>query len=106
MKKRMKGLLAVLLLLSMLPVAAFATIEYCDGNHDWSDWSTRMEPTCTEPGTKYRQCYRCYEWEDGTIPALGHDYGEWEIQRNPTCRENGVRVRYCKRCQDVQTEAM
>ena len=104
MKKRMKGLLAVLLLLSMLPVSALAISIDCNGNHSWGEWNVRPEPTCTEAGKRIRWCNNCQEYQEESVPALGHEYGDWETTKEPTCTEPGSRRRICTRCKDTQTE--
>ena len=40
--------------------------------HKFGDWTTTREATCTEAGSKERECTRCYEIETEVIPALGH----------------------------------
>ena len=105
MKKYWKGLLAVLLLLSMLlPGISMATLD-C-GSHEWGEWDETREPTCTTKGIKIRYCHNCMTMDEAEIPALGHDYGNWEVLRQPTCREAGTKQRVCSRCKDVQTETI
>ncbi len=54
--------------------------------HEWSDWTVTVEPTCTEKGEETRSC-ECGEVETREIEALGHDY------------VNGK----CTRCEDALT---
>lgn len=110
MRKQLKGLLAVLLLLSMLlPGMAFATLDCGDSgqSHVWGEWMTRPEPTCTESGTRIRFCQNCGNGvQTETIPALGHDWGKWETEVEATCAREGLRFRYCTRCQAYQEESV
>ncbi len=69
--------------------------------HEYGDWVTVVEPTCTEPGEEERTC-SCGKTKERAVPALGHttqsgictrcgeNIGEWEIRNyidefgNPT----------------------
>lgn len=66
-------------------------------NHDWSDWSDKTLPTCTEAGEKGRECSRCGMKETEKISALGHDWGDWTVTTPATCTNEGVETRICNR---------
>lgn len=69
--------------------------------HEYGDWVTVVEPTCTEPGEEERTC-SCGKTKERAVSALGHttqsgictrcgeNIGEWEIRNyidefeNPT----------------------
>ncbi len=69
--------------------------------HEYGEWATVVEPTCTEPGEEERSC-SCGKTKERSVPALGHttqsgvcsrcgeNIGEWEIRNyidefeNPT----------------------
>ncbi len=70
-------------------------------SHDWeTEFTTDYDPTCTEPGSKSRQCARCDEKTDITeIPANGHSYGEWFVEKPASMTEDGLEVRICSDCQ-------
>ena len=70
----------------------------CASGHDWGEWETLMEPTCTEDGVKSRTCSRCGECEMQAIEAPGHDYHEAVTE--PTCTEQGYTTYTCSRCGD------
>ena len=45
------------------------------GSHDWGEYHTHVDATCTEEGYDQHTCNRCGETGMGNvIPALGHDY--------------------------------
>lgn len=45
------------------------------GSHDWGEYHTHVDATCTEEGYDQHTCNRCGVTEtDNVIPALGHDY--------------------------------
>ena len=101
MKKRMKGILAVLLMLGMLlPSLAFATLD-C-GNHVWGDWFTR-EATCTSEGIRTRYCQNCQQSQEEIIPKTAHSWTE-NVTKEPTCTEKGSKTLTCSVCEAVKTE--
>jgi len=72
--------------------------------HNYSPtWTTDINPTCTEEGSKCRYCTRCDEKSNVTvIPALGHTNADTveENRINATCTEDGSydAVVYCSAC--------
>ena len=67
--------------------------------HEYSDFVTVTEPTCTTDGVKKKTCKNCDDVVTETIPALGHDWSdEWTIDTQPTCTQPGVQSHHCKRC--------
>jgi len=74
--------------------------------HDWSEWFTDIEASCTEEGHQYRICSRytdAVHTEEQAIPAPGHDYEE--TVSPAVCEKSGVKVYTCKRCGDSYEEA-
>lgn len=80
--------------------------------HDWDNWKTRSEPTCTAEGMEVRFCKRCKASETHNIPALGHDWSGWKNDAAPTtvsggagatCTTGGSQYRYCERCEIAET---
>lgn len=66
--------------------------------HPLGEWHTE-EPTCTEPGKKWRSCTvdNCVVTETKELPALGHQWGGW------TPVEGGSReYRICAVCNAVE----
>ena len=59
--------------------------------HDFKEWQTEKEPTCTEKGKGTSECKICGYKHDGEIDALDHDYEYSPAQDG----ENHVGV--CKR---------
>ena len=56
----------------------YATFWFEEGAHEWSDWTTVVAPTCTEPGEELRTCTICMRTEQREVEALGHDWNEPE----------------------------
>ncbi len=71
--------------------------------HDWSDWTTTTEATCTEAGEESRSCKRCGETETRATSPLGHDWGAWTVTKEPTETEPGEESRVCARCGETET---
>ena len=96
-------------------------------NHTFNDWTISLEPTCTEPGSKYHNCVVCGYFEYASIEPTGHTqsdvlhydetghwhvcgdcqeqldfehhhFGDWEIAVEPTCTESGTEERHCLEC--------
>lgn len=92
--KRSLGLLIVLILIVSLKLPSRAVCE-----HQWTEWVTETEATCTEPGEKSRYCTKCFQDEYQTIPATGkHVWSNWTVETEATCVEPGEKSRYCREC--------
>ena len=77
MKKKIIAVIAACAILCM--AGAFAS---CSHEHEFGEWVTVTEATCTEGGVRERTC-RCGEREAEAVDALGHDY------RNGVCTRCG-----------------
>ena len=66
--------------------------------HEWSEWSVAVEPTCEEEGVQTRTCGLCGEYEEDLIPATGHHYFMSDVEA--TCTEQGYTVLTCVNCGD------
>lgn len=71
--------------------------------HEYGDWFTKEEPTCTVNGTKIKTC-ACGDEVVSSIRATGHDL-LFENAVPPTCTETGLtRGQKCSVCGYVFTE--
>ena len=70
--------------------------------HDYGDWVTAKEPTCTAQGQSRRNCSRCTEYETKAIAALGHNYTS--TYTGATCTEKGYYTYTCSRCSNSYIE--
>ncbi len=70
----------------------------CAGGHDFL--TTRVEPTCTKPGSEILVCNRCGEIKTQTIPALGHtaDSAGFLMIQAATATRDGLSTCTCVRC--------
>ena len=73
MRKRvLSGIIALLMVVSLLPVSASADSECSE--HSFGEWTVVSEADCTEVGVETRTCESCGETENRQTPALGHVY--------------------------------
>ena len=64
--------------------------------HDMGQWETTKEATCTEKGSKQRECSRCDHTETDEIAPLDHGYTA--VVTEPTCEAGGYTTYTCSRC--------
>ena len=71
-------------------------------DHEFGEWTTVKDPTCTEAGVQRRVCW-CEEVDERSFPGpLGHDFsGDIVVDTEPTCTDAGSGHRVCSRCQLV-----
>jgi len=88
MKTKNRLLASVLCLLMV--VFCVVGLTACGGDdkcsHQWGEWSTTTNATCTEAGVQERKCSECGETETSTINALGHDWNEATCSTPKTCK--------------------
>ncbi len=85
MKTKSRWLASVLCLaLVALCIVGLAACSEC--SHEYGEWTTTKEATCTEAGEKTRVCAKCEEIDSSTIDALGHDWAEATCSQPKTCK--------------------
>lgn len=72
--------------------------------HNYEEWETTKEATCTVDGIKVRYC-SCGQEQTASISALGHTYGEWQTTKQPTTSETGMKERLCA-CGEKETQTI
>ena len=89
-------LLIAVMLLTMLPVAAFADPPVGDTHrHNWVVTSYK-KATCTENGKRTWKCTLCGQTYSETYKALGHKWDEGTVTTEPHGFTPGVRTYTCK----------
>ncbi|MCI5620686.1 MAG: Ig-like domain-containing protein [Lachnospiraceae bacterium] len=69
--------------------------------HTFGEWTTVVEPTCTEKGVEKRTCIYCGAEDFRDIDALGHTVGTDEAV-DATCTTNGTtQGSHCEVCREV-----
>lgn len=75
----------LLAMVCALSLTACSCSKEC--SHEWEEWTTIKEATCTEQGTKEHKCKKCDEKETSTIAALGHEWEESTCTTPKTCKK-------------------
>ena len=89
-------LLIAVMLLTLLPVAAFADPPVGDTHrHNWVVTSYK-KATCTENGKRTWKCTLCGQTYSETYRALGHKWDEGTVTTEPHGFTPGVRTYTCK----------
>ncbi len=84
--------------------------------HLYGQWVVTDEPTCNETGSRYQECLRTYEDENGETQHCGYVYtemipidnnahvfdGEWVVRTEPTCEADGEEFTICTVCKVTQ----
>ena len=73
--------------------------------HNWGDYVTVKEATCTEDGSQERVCKDCGEKQTKTIKAA-HKWGEWVTVTEATCQAEGSKKHTCSVCNAEETEVI
>ena len=71
--------------------------------HQWSDWTTVTEPTCTGEGEEKHKCNVCNTTETRAIKATGHDWeAGYTVDKEATCTEAGSESIHCSKCDETK----
>ncbi|MCL2212804.1 MAG: hypothetical protein FWB93_03120 [Oscillospiraceae bacterium] len=72
----------------------YRIVENAPLGHDFAEHESDVAPTCTEPGSRSRDCRRCgYSQNQVAVPPLGHNF---EVVLEATCTVPGMRR--CQAC--------
>ncbi len=97
-RKLGRGLLVLALALLCMCVAVACAQE--EHTHDFGQWQTVQEASCTAPGSQERTC-ACGEKETKTVAALGHTEVV-DAAKAATCTEDGLTEgKHCSKCNTV-----
>lgn len=97
MSKKIFGILSVFIVLSLL-----CSLCACH-SHQFGQWTTTVQPTCTQEGQRERVC-SCGEKESQSISSTGHTLGQWVTVTQPTCTQAGSKQQTCTVCNVVINE--
>lgn len=89
---------------SSKPIAEGSWIIKATGHEFAKEWTTDVEATCTDGGSKSHHCIHkdCNAVKDETeIEPLGHNYSEeWTVDKEASTTEEGSKSHHCTRCGD------
>ena len=72
--------------------------NFCEA-HNFSDWITESEATCSENGVQYRVCSACgYLEYSFSESSSGHTVTTWSITKEATCFSEGEKTGICDVC--------
>ena len=78
------------------------TVDKAAG-HKYSDWKTVKDSTCTDAGTKTRECEVCGAEETAEIAATGHNWkDEYTVDKAATYAAAGTKSIHCMTCDEVK----
>lgn len=73
--------------------------SYTDAlGHSYGKWTVTKAATCTQSGTKRRDCTVCVSYQTRTLAATGHSYTA-KVSA-PACTEKGYTTHTCSTCGD------
>lgn len=99
----------LILLLTMLVALSCSALIACgDGTceHDFGDWETLTQSTCTVKGEKVKECKKCGEKVNEEIELVAHSFGDWQTEVEPDCMNDGERKRTCTVCGETENESI
>ena len=77
-------------------------ITSATGQHTESGWIVDVEATCTENGSKHKECTVCNKTiETVAIPIIDHTIGDWITDTQPTTTTTGSKHKECTVCGKV-----
>ena len=79
-------------------IAFDATVIAATGEHDWGEWVTDSESSCTTGGTRHRVCNVCGERQDETLPVGKHDLNFVKAVEATCTEEGNVAHWHCSEC--------
>ena len=74
------------------------TVIAATGEHDWGEWVTDSESSCTTGGTRHRVCNVCGERQDETLPVGEHDLNFVKAVEATCTEEGNVAHWHCSEC--------
>ncbi len=75
-------------------------------DHDWGEWITLVEPTCTQKGVKYHVCsFNALHMELADIDPTGHALVETEAQAATCTAEGHTAYWTCSNCGKLFSDA-
>lgn len=71
--------------------------------HEYGEWITDQEGTCTEPNITHKKCSVCSTIIRVTIPAIGHIWqSDYTIDKKSTATSKGSKSIHCAICSETK----
>lgn len=99
------GVIAMALALGLTACGGGGSKSSSKHTHNWGDYVTVKEATCTEDGQQERACKDCGEKQTKTIKAA-HKWGDWITVTEATCQAEGSKKHVCSVCNTEETETI
>ena len=96
MKQKSHKLLSLLLTCALMLSLAPTALAAC--NHQWSEWKTDKEATCSEEGQISHVCSICKKKETKSVTKKAHTWGTQTVITPATCTTSGKATRTCTVC--------
>ena len=104
--KIMSLLLVAVMVLALLPTAAFADPPQSDPTHKHNWKLVSDTATCTKAGKRTWKCSVCGQTYSEKSPAKGHKWDNGKVTKAATCEQDGGRTYTCSRCNMRFTKAI
>ena len=88
-----KLILHISVCLAVLCVLLLSGCEGIKHTHTYGEWTTIIEPTCTEEGLMERTCTKCNNTEQWDMEVIPHTYTSRTVV--PSCEEQGYTLNTC-----------
>lgn len=76
-------------------------------NHTETEWIVDRAATCTEDGSKHKECSDCHKvLVTETIVARGHKLSDWTTVTEPTTKNEGKSTRFCEFCGEQEEKSI
>ena len=90
----MKRIIVLVAMAITLSACLFSCSQPEAHEHEYGEWKTVKEATCTEGGLEAREC-ECSESETRATDKVKHEYTASEKTTEPDCTNQGYIERYC-----------
>lgn len=75
-------------------------------SHDYGKWTISEAADCKGDGLRVRECSKCGDVEEETIPATEHQFEKYTVTKAATCTTTGVKTGTCTICNEKATETI
>lgn len=99
MKNILFKLIVLCLMLVCLTSCGKETVEV--HIHEWGNWETVKDATCSNEGLKRRSCISCPKTDEVVLNMSAHSFDEGKVTKVATCENSGEIELMCENCGKV-----